>query len=51
VKAEDPERFAPFHLLLDAKLQDQGDTEKLPASAFLFEMLTNILRWVENNNV
>jgi hypothetical protein len=31
----------PSHLFLDAKLQGQGDKEELPASTFLFEMLTN----------
>jgi hypothetical protein len=33
------EQLAPSHLLLDAKLQEQGDKEELSSSAFLFEML------------
>jgi hypothetical protein len=36
----EPEQLAPSHLLLDTKLQEQGGKEELPASAFLFEMLT-----------
>jgi hypothetical protein len=32
-------QLAPSHLLLDAKLQEQEDTEELPASTFLLEML------------
>jgi hypothetical protein len=34
-----PEHLAPSHLLV-AKLQKTGDKEELPASAFLFEMLS-----------
>jgi hypothetical protein len=36
-----PKQLALAHLLLDAKLQEQRDKEELPASAFLFEMLTS----------
>jgi hypothetical protein len=35
----EPEKLATFHFL-DAKLLKQGK-EELPASAFLFKMLTN----------
>jgi hypothetical protein len=39
VKAGEPEQLAPSHLLLDAKLQEQGDKQELPISAVIFEML------------
>jgi hypothetical protein len=39
-KTENPERLAPSHLLLDVKLEKQGDLKGLSAS-FLFEMLTS----------
>jgi hypothetical protein len=35
----EPEQLALCLVLLDANLQEQGDKEELPASAFLFEML------------
>jgi hypothetical protein len=35
VKAEKPEQVTPFYLLLDSKLQEQGDKEELSAPAFL----------------
>jgi hypothetical protein len=38
VKAGEPEQLAPSHLLLDAKLQEQGDKQELPISAVFFEM-------------
>jgi hypothetical protein len=38
-------------LLLEAKLQEQGDLKELAEAAFLFEMLTRLLGWVENNPV
>jgi hypothetical protein len=41
VKAGEPEQLTLCHLLLDAKSQEQGNLEELPASAFLFEMLTS----------
>jgi hypothetical protein len=39
VKAGEPEQLASSHFLLDAKLQEQGDKQELPASAVLFERL------------
>jgi hypothetical protein len=36
----EPELLAPSHLL-EAKVTGTGVIEELPASAFLFEMLTN----------
>jgi hypothetical protein len=39
----EPKQLAPSHLLLDAKLQEQGDKKELPATAFLFEMLRSCL--------
>jgi hypothetical protein len=41
MKQGEPEQLAPSHLLLHAKLQKQVDKEGLPASAFLFDMLTS----------
>jgi hypothetical protein len=40
VKTKKPEQLAPSHLLLDVKLEKQGDLKGLSAS-FLFEMLTS----------
>jgi hypothetical protein len=39
MEPREPEQLALSHVLLDAKLQEQGDTEELPASAYLWEML------------
>jgi hypothetical protein len=36
----EPEQLAPSQVL-DIKLQKQGDKEEIPASAFLFKMLTS----------
>jgi hypothetical protein len=39
LKAGEPEKLVPSHLILDVKLQEQEDKQELPDSAFLFEML------------
>jgi hypothetical protein len=37
----EPKQLTPSHILFDAKLQKLGDKKELPASAFLFGMLTS----------
>jgi hypothetical protein len=44
----EPEQLAPSHVL-DAEVTGTGRQRELPASAFLFEMLTMILGWIESN--
>jgi hypothetical protein len=41
VNTEETQQLASPHLLLDAKLLEQGDKKELTASAFLFEVLTS----------
>jgi hypothetical protein len=41
VKTKRPEQLAPSHLLLEAKLEEQGEIKGLPVSVFLMEIFTS----------